>query len=892
MFTIPAQFQLKLDPAPEPEAVVCLGNVCLSLLTSRLVRIEYSPEGIFESRPSQAFWFRRQPVPEFSKVDRKGQVEIETEHLQIVYQKGRPIEPETLSILVKETGIRWHFGDSDPHNLGGTRRTLDMTAGPVPLESGLISRSGWSVVDDSHTLVFTDQGWLEPRRASPGTLDLYFFGYGHAYQDCLRDFTRLSGQVPLIPRWALGNWWSRYWAYTQAELIDLMRQFKSRDVPLSVCIVDMDWHITQTGNTSSGWTGYTWNPDLFPDPEAFLDTLHASGLKTALNLHPAEGVHPHEAMYPEMARRMGGDPQFNEAVPFDLADPKFTQAYFELLHHPNEALGVDFWWLDWQHGTLSKLPGLDPLWWLNHLHAYDLGRTSSRRPFIFSRWGGLSNHRYPIGFSGDTHVTWEALAFQPYFTATAANVGYGYWSHDIGGHMLGVEDGELYTRWVQYGLFSPILRLHSTKNPFHERLPWGYDAQVKAVASRAMRLRHAFIPYLYSMAWRNHQYGPPLVQPLYYLAPEADEAYHCPDEYTFGSELIASPYTSPIDAETRLARQVVWLPEGDWFGFFDGQHYPGRGWYALYGGLEDIPVFARAGAIVPLDARPSFGQVGVPDQIELHLFPGADNRFELYEDDGETQAYQEGANALTPIHLTWADSVMQLQIEAPHGDSSLLPASREYRLVFHNLAEPDRVRILRDGAPLPAAKWHFEAESGSLYVTGILLQPDQSLSVRLDSNEASLLARGDRRPAVFRKLVAAFHLETATKALLAERMQAIIQDPSLLAGFAATLKAGQMRALLDVISGAGVHESAGSGESHILLWNNHANPEHTYQLSVDQTYVWKASERLRVERGPLPRFKVFQPRIDFQSNTWSLRVDFGGLLVLRRNSSCQKWQSV
>jgi len=138
-----------------------------------------------------------------------------------------------------------------------------------------------------------------------------------------------------------------------------------------------------------------------------------------------------------------------------------------------------------------------------------------KRSFAFSRWGGLGSHRYPIGFSGDTVVSWRSLDFQVHFTATAANVAFGWWSHDIGGHMDGIEDPELYARWLQFGVFSPILRLHSTQNPFHERRPWGWDAQTFAVARSAMQLRHAFIPYLYSMAWRDHQGGGTLLRPMY-----------------------------------------------------------------------------------------------------------------------------------------------------------------------------------------------------------------------------------------------------------------------------------------------------------------------------------------------------------------------------------------
>ena len=306
-----------------------------------------------------------------------------------------------------------------------------------------MARFGWAVVDDSRSLVFTPDGWLEPRQ-TPGNIDLYFFGYGLDFSACLGDFQQVAGGVPLIPRWILGNWWSRYWQYSEAELLGLMDEFKAYDVPLSVCIVDMDWHLTQTGNTSSGWTGYTWNRLLFPDPPAFLAALHARGLKTALNLHPAEGIHPHEEQYIDFARWMGLDPEDGEPIRFDCADRRFMQGYFELLHHPLEAQGVDFWWLDWQQGARTSLPGLDPLWWLNHLHFYDAARGGGKRPFIFSRWGGLGNHRYPIGFSGDTVVGWDALDFQPAFTAAAANVGYGWWSHDLGGHMGGVEDDELY----------------------------------------------------------------------------------------------------------------------------------------------------------------------------------------------------------------------------------------------------------------------------------------------------------------------------------------------------------------------------------------------------------------------------------------------------------------
>ena len=450
------KFPIIFKPIASSGAEIQVGKARFSLLGSRLIRMEYHPGGNFEDRPSQVVWYREQPVPDFKTRTIADILEIETADLILRYANhNNGFTPENLSVELKSEGVRWNYGKDDSANLLGTCRTLDMAQGALELEPGLLSRSGWSLLDDSHSLVFNQQGWLETRFED--SLDLYFFGYGYNYAACLRDYFRIAGNIPIIPRWVLGNWWSRYWAYTADELLELMDQFKDKQVPLSVCIVDMDWHITATGNESSGWTGYTWNKILFPDPPGFIENLHKRRLKTALNLHPAEGIYPHEEQYPAMADRLGIDPSSMEPVEFDITDPDFTAAYFELLHHPLEEAGVDFWWLDWQQGSTSRISRLDPLWWLNHLHYYDLGRNQDKRSFIFSRWGGMGNHRYPIGFSGDTIVSWDSLAYQPYFTATAANVGYGWWSHDIGGHMGGIEDPELFTRWVQYGLFSPIL---------------------------------------------------------------------------------------------------------------------------------------------------------------------------------------------------------------------------------------------------------------------------------------------------------------------------------------------------------------------------------------------------------------------------------------------------
>jgi len=788
--------KIAFQPAADPAAIVRMGPYRFTVLTSKLLRMEFNPDGLFEDRPTQVVWYRELPVPAFTQSINEDSIHIETEHLLLKSSiRDSGFHPGSLQIELKDSGYIWEFGQENKANLLGTVRTLDQVDGDIPLNSGLLSRNGWSLVDDSDSLVFNDVGWLETRDRSSELKDLYFFGYGIEFTECLIDFQKLSGRVPILPRFALGNWWSRYWKYTQDELLRLMGDFRRHQVPFSVCIVDMDWHIVDTGNESSGWTGYTWNNNLFPDPQSFLNEIHDLGLRTALNLHPASGVYPHEEKYETMARRMNINPDSQEPVRFDIANPNFTKAYFEVLHHPLEALGVDFWWLDWQQGTESTMEGLDPLFWLNHIHFYDRSRDGKTRPFIFSRWGGLGSHRYPIGFSGDTFVTWDTLQFLPYFTATAANVGYGWWSHDIGGHMGGVEEPELYLRWVQYGVFSPILRLHSTNNPYHERRPWGYDAETERLSSDALRLRHSLIPYLYTAAWRNFKDGTSPIRPLYHLYPEITDAYICPNEYTFGSELIAAPFTSPSDAHTRLSRQVIWLPEGDWFDFFTGQYYEGNGWHVIYGGLDRIPVFAKAGAIVPLGPFVDWGGVDLPNILNINIFPGADNSFSLYEDDGETLDYEKGNYALTEFKQIWNNTRTEFSISPAKGEPHIIPENRIYRLVFSALEEPESINAKIDGEKT-AIDWQYDKSDHKITLTDIVLPSTSELKVEILS-EPGLLYSNDYKQDTLKHMLKDFRLNSYTKDKFSQELDDFMTNPMMLVNYSDRMEQSHLLALVE-----------------------------------------------------------------------------------------------
>ena len=678
-------------------------NYRISVLTDRLICLEYCEDGSFEDRPTQAVVSRAFPPVSFRLWRTERGIELHTQYLTVFYDE-KPFSASGLRIENHSAcaGIycTWRYGDQQQENLGGTARTLDEADGAVLLEDGLFSRlQGYAVVDDSRSLVFREDGRLE--RRAECVRDLYFFAYGYAYKEELRDYFRLCGKTPLLPRFALGNWWSRYHAYTAESYLALMDRFAENRIPLSVSVIDMDWHVTKPADGGKGWTGYTWNTELFPEPERFLEELHRRGLKNTLNLHPAEGVQAHEAAYPEMAAALHKNAEDGQRIPFDPVNPEFMEAYFRILHHPLEEMGVDFWWVDWQQGTACDGDGPDPLWILNHAHFLDNAR-GGKRPLILSRYAGIGSHRYPVGFSGDSVISWNSLRFQPYFTATASNIGFGWWSHDIGGHAKGSRDDDLQLRWLQFGVFSPILRLHSSSGAFNSKEPWMYDGAVQEIMKRFLQLRHRLIPYLYSMNYLCHTQDEMLVQPLYYAYPEQPEAYTHPNQYYFGDSLLVCPITKPLCGELRMGNAAVWLPEGVYFDFFTGVKYGGNCEIRMYRTLESIPVLTKAGAILPMTDAAEAMQNGaaLPGALEIRVYGGADGKLQMYEDDGETQACQTGDFALTEAMFVWQEGDASRFSLHSASQKPWLPARRDVTVSLFGVTRNEAITVTMNRAEL------------------------------------------------------------------------------------------------------------------------------------------------------------------------------------------------
>lgn len=713
------------NPIANPAAIVVSDNARFTVLASDVIRMEWAENATFEDHATLTFINRNLPVPAYKTKVKNGWLEIKTSSLTLYYKvNSKQFDASTLRIEYQQNGRKkeWNIGVADTKNLQGTTRTLDRTYGKyhygnkkdtIQLETGLLSREGWTCIDDSHRPLFDNSDWAwVMSRPQNKVQDLYFFMYGDNYKKALYNFSLIAGKMALPPKFTFGVWWSRYWEYSDVEFKELVKDFQQHDVPLDVLVIDMDWHkvndpewfdaqgrrLKDQSGENFGWTGFSWNKSLFPDPKGFLKWTNENHIYTSMNLHPASGIQPHEDQYPEFAKAMGVDPATKKYIPFDITDKKFAQNYMDKLLHPYEKDGIDFWWLDWQQWGSTKIEGVNPTFYLNYVHTSDMERRGIR-PLIFHRWGGLGNHRYQIGFSGDTKICWESLNYQPYFTATASNVLFGFWSHDIGGHMEQAnKDPELYTRWIQWGSFSPVLRTHCTKDPSIERKIWNYPDENFKAMSKAIKLRYSLFPYIYTNARLAYDSAVSIMRPMYYDYPKIDNAYQYKDQYMFGNDMIVSPVTHPMEKDSLsgtalYTTQKVWLPVGEWYEWNSGTLMNGNQVVNRPYMLDEIPIYVRSGAIICM--QPEMNRIGEKniDPLIVNIFPGKKGQTQVYDDAGNDLGFKKNEYTFTNIRFEKLDSTLRAEILPIEGSYNGMPQTRSYEIRLPLTFAPITVKV-------------------------------------------------------------------------------------------------------------------------------------------------------------------------------------------------------
>lgn len=701
MYNLGEQFKVGKNSVPNPKSVIKGEKYRITVLTERLLRLEYNEDGIFEDRATEVVFNRRFDVPKFEIFEDATTLTITTEYFKLFYVKNAPFKSRSLSTnnnlkveLLEQLDASkpnrfWYYGAPEVKNYGTPGFEL-FEKKKLKFKKGLFSVDGYVTIDDSKSMIIDEDGTFVDR--TDGGIDLYLFVYLKDFSKCLIDYYKITGFTPLIPRYALGNWWNRNYKYGDKKLNQLVTLFHENKVPFSTIILNSEWHLKNEKKYTD--TGFTFNNKIFSNPKAMIDFLHSKGIKIGLTINPFEGFTNIDPIYSETIKYI--KPNKDGIIPFNVFDPRIIDIYLKFYIHQLDNLGVDYYFIDY-----SDKDRLHDLFVLKHYQYYDMMRYTNRRPLLYGYNSEVCPHRYSVLYSGKSIVSWDTLRNLPLFNVNSSNSGVTWWSHDIGGYHNGTEDDELYIRFVQLGAFSPILKLCSEAGKYYKREPWRWDIKTFDITREYLQLRHRLIPYIYSEAYRLSRYGIPLLQPLYYSNPEMydDPLYH--NEYYFGSQFFVSPILTSKDHIMDRVIHKFYIPAGTWYDFITGKKFPGNHRYVSFFRDQDYPVFVKMGAIIPMASGDDIYGTKSPKDMEIQIFPGQSNTYIMYEDDGDTNLYLKNDYVLTSIDYNYMPNNYTVIIRTLEGKGDIIPPSRNYKFVFRNTKKADDVTIYKDYEQIP-----------------------------------------------------------------------------------------------------------------------------------------------------------------------------------------------
>jgi alpha-glucosidase (family GH31 glycosyl hydrolase) len=692
---------------PRPAPTFICGPARFQVLEAGLVRMEYSPTGVFVDAPSVAVINRDQwPQTPARSREENGWLIINTGVLELRYNlDSGPFTNSNLRVQWRDiSGLHeWKPGDADGRNLGGVPATLDGRSTQAVTEPGPLSRTGCYLLDDSKTALFDQAAdWVKPRGVKGGQ-DWYFLAYGADYKSALRQLSSLVGPVPMLPRYVFGSWFGSRAGYSGQEWKMIVKQFRDEQLPLDMIVMDSD------SKTKMVWTGYDWDLEQVPDPAGFFSWMKQQGVKVTINEHYNALTRQSDSHF-ETIRQALGLPAETKEIPHDLASQKYAGLFMDLLHKPDLERGLAFWWQD--GAAPANIEGLDPYLWTRHIEYEGSEQITGRRTTTFCRLGnGWGSHRYGIYFTGDLDGVWESLPVLIPATVQGGNQLTPYMNNLCCGVFVVNLPPELYQRWVQFGAFSPILWFHGL---WGLRLPWEYGAGGMENYRKFVGLRYRLMPYIYTCSRVAHETGLPLVRGMYLEYPEQEAAYTNRQQYMFGKELLVSPITAPGDGKLRQfresdrfrvspgdapggqpARKEVFLPAGqDWFDFFTGDLYAGGQAVVHECPLDRMPLFARAGSILPMAPEMVRSDEKPVDPLTLEVYAGPRAaEFNLYEDDGLSLDYRAGAYAWTALRFVPDGTNYTLTISPAKGKFKGQLAKRRYDVRVHGLFKPQSVAL-------------------------------------------------------------------------------------------------------------------------------------------------------------------------------------------------------
>lgn len=628
----------------------------ITILTPRLARLEYTPSGKFIDDPTALVINRTFPKTPYSITESETLIQIDTGIFTITYVKDKDFKAgnlgSNLKAVINNTTIEWQMNSPQVKNLRGINYSIDSIKDKIILDTGLYSLDGYAVVKDN-TPVLTENDIFIQREE--GSKDIYLFMYNKDFDGCLNDYFTLTGYPNLIPRYALGAWWYKNDNYTSKDIISLVDRFNKDNIPISIFLLGDSWR----GNNN-------YIPSI--DLKNVRNYLAQKNIKLGVTINPnleiAKGTNEYN-----LISSFTNEEKF-KFIP--LSNEKLG-IYLNMFINNLEMQGVELYSIDYNNPN-DKID----LWKFAHYHHGKI-ETRGKRGLSLTRNHGIAVHRYPIIWSGKTLVNWTTLNLLPRYNLQGYNVGVSFIAHPIGGYHNGIEEAELYLRYIQFACFSPIFLLASEGGKYYKREPWKWNPIIENDIIYFMNLRYKLIPYIYTESYNYHKTGKGIVKPFYYDYPKILDDVQYQNQYFFGQNLFVSPITNKKNIVIDRVMKKIFVPDGIWFNLLDGKQYNGAKYYTNFYRDEDYPVFVKAGSIIPMSYNI---KEDIPSTLELNIYPLSDGTYNLYEDDGITNNYKKGMYMITNFSYHYEKDNYTLKISKSEGKNLL--SKRNYLLRFKN----------------------------------------------------------------------------------------------------------------------------------------------------------------------------------------------------------------
>ena len=673
MYNLGESFKFDLNKCvANPECIFKGNKYRITVLTERLVRLEYNENGIFNDYPTEVVWYRNFSKPNFKVTDSAGIISIKTKYFELFYKKEKPFNGgkltpmANLKINLLNSDKVWYYGHPEIRNYGAFSHSLDDNK----LQKGLFSLDGFVTIDDSKTLLILENGSFQ-RRNSNG-IDIYVFLYNKDFYNCLNDYFEITGRPSMIPRYAFGNWWCKSDYYNDFELIKIANKFKEKEIPISVFMLD-HW---QTDNNFEF-------DNNFKNPVGVLNFFNSKKIKLGLTLSDFDTFKLNTNIYNKIKPYLAQD--VNGNIPFNLFDARTIDAYLKLIIHPLKELNFDFYFInDFKKNNKERN------FLLKHYLYFDKYKQLNNRPLICSFNSFNAPHRYPILYTGKSNVDWKTLGKICKSNILSSNIGVSFLCHDFGGTSDGIEDSELFIRFVQLGVFSPILRLGADVGKYYKREPWKWDVATYEISKKYLNMRYKLIPYIYTESYKYYKYGKPLIEPLYHIYPALYDDPLYSNEYFFGSNILVSPILNKKDPVMNRVIHKMYIPKGVWYGISTGKKYNGDKKYVSFYKDDEYPLFVKAGTIIPQSLN-EYNDTSTPEKMQIDIYPGASNTYSIYEDDGISNEYESGNYFITNVEYVYTKNNYKVTILPVAGKVGIIPKKRSYKILFRNTRMPSRI---------------------------------------------------------------------------------------------------------------------------------------------------------------------------------------------------------